>query len=402
MYHPISLWKIQLQVEKVAAKVCEPNRINYKSDLKLEFIVCKYLGHGRPQYYRRTTPPSFFSTNTGDFTTLSESDWHQLRREREEMLASASSRDRVDGVIDESLLDGDDDMDFDAENAQKETEADETVNGVLQEYMADVLGRIKRQIDSRGRPDCYANGTFWEHPKDPLFALQASATRATGVSPTELYHLDVFIWLPDRIQGFSGSFSCSCTHHHNLSRNGWNEKPIARRVKHLYRDYLLLTNRWICDKKQGGCGKSFQGTDPYILSQLPRHFQEAFPAILTVRAAVDKQLISLMRTCFATRFGPEPFAALMREMRYLDHAHRELLYLAAATSSTQFHHPRPFSKFTDKNRYAGTSPSTQYCKAVFVDWMRAYRPYFDRVIAALPATVVKGDHTFGVCYCLPF
>jgi hypothetical protein len=120
---------------------------------------------------------------------------------------SASSRDRVDGVIDESLLDGDDDMDFDAENAQKETEADETVNGVLQEYMADILGRIKQQIDSRGRPDCYANGTFWERPKDPLFALQASATRATGVSPTELYHLDVFIWLPDRIQGFSGSFS---------------------------------------------------------------------------------------------------------------------------------------------------------------------------------------------------
>jgi len=28
--------------------------------------------------------------------------------------------------------------------------------------------------------------------------------------------------------------------------------------------------------------------------------------------------------------------------------------------------------------------------------MRAYRPYFDRVIAALPATVLKGDHTFGL------
>jgi hypothetical protein len=37
-----------------------------------------------------------------------------------------------------------------------------------------------------------------------------------------------------------------------------------------------------------------------------------------------------------------------------------------------------------------------------VDWMRAHRPYFDRVIAALPATVVKGDHTFGVCNYLPF
>jgi hypothetical protein len=81
MYHLISLWKIQLQVEKVAVKVCEPNWIIYKFDLKLEFIVCKYLGHGRPQYYRCTTPPSFFSANTGDFTTLSESDWHQLCRE---------------------------------------------------------------------------------------------------------------------------------------------------------------------------------------------------------------------------------------------------------------------------------------------------------------------------------
>jgi hypothetical protein len=314
------------------------------------------------------------------------------------MLLFASSRDEVGHVIDESLLEGDDDMEFDAANAQRESEGEDAVNGVLQEYMTDILEKVKRQIHICGIPDCYSCGTFWEHPKDPLFALQASAARATGVYPTELYHLDIFIWLPDHIPGSPGKFHCSCPHHHNLSRNGWNEKPIARRVKHLYHDYLLLTNRWICDKRHGGCGKSFQGTDPYILSQLPCHSQEAFPTILTIWAAVDKELISLMHTCFSTHFGPEPCAAMMREMCYLDHAHRELLYLAAATSSAQFHHPRPFSKFCDKNRYAGTSPSTQYCKAVFVDSMRAYRPYFDRVIATLPATVVKGDHTFGVCY----
>ena len=132
-----------------------------------------------------------------DFTTLSENDWHQLRREREEMLLFASSRDDIDGVIDESLLESDDDMESDAEKAQKETEGGEAVNGVLQEYMTDILGKVKRQIDSYGRPDCYAWGTFWEHPKDPLFALQASATSSSGVSPTALYHLDVFICLPD-------------------------------------------------------------------------------------------------------------------------------------------------------------------------------------------------------------
>jgi hypothetical protein len=36
---------------------------------------------------------------------------------------------------------------------------------------------------------------------------------------------------------------------------------------------------------------------------------------------------------------------------------------------------------------------------VFVDWMWVYRPYFDRVIASLPGTVLKGDHTFWVGFC---
>jgi hypothetical protein len=114
-------------------------------------------------------------------------------------------------------------MEFNADNAQREAKAVEAVTGVLQEYMAGVLGKIKQQIDSYGRPNCYANGTFWERPKDPLFEMQVSATCATGVSPTELYHLDVFIWLPDCLPGFSGSFCCSCPHHHNLSHNGWNK-----------------------------------------------------------------------------------------------------------------------------------------------------------------------------------
>ena len=114
------------------------------------------------------------------------------------------------------------------------------------------------------------------------FALQVSATSTSGVSPAALYHLDVFIWLPDCISGSPDMLCCSCSHYCNLSHNGWNEKSIARWVKHLYHEYMLLTNQWICDTKQGGCGKSFQGTDPYVLSQLPCHFQEAFPAILSL------------------------------------------------------------------------------------------------------------------------
>ena len=99
--------------------------------------------------------------------------------------------------------------------------------------------------------------------------------------------------------------------------------------------------------------------------------------------------------------GPEPFSALLGEMRYLDHSHRELLYLSALTVSESAHSPHlePFSMFADKDHFAGTVPSKHYCKAVFVDWMRVHRPYFDHVIASLPGTVLKGDHTFWVGFC---
>ena len=64
--------------------------------------------------------------------------------------------------------------------------------------------------------------------------------------------------------------------------------------------------------------------------------------------------------------------------------------------------PGQFSEFGDKQRYAGTVPSKHYCKNVFVDWMWAHHPFFDCVVASLPAGVLKGDHTFGVstvCIC---
>lgn len=131
---------------------------------------------------------------------------------------------------------------------------------------------------------------------------------------------------------------------------------------------------------------------------MSRTLQESFPAYLTARAAFDKQLMAVMRACFSTRFGPEPFSAMLSEMRYLDHAQRELMYLAALKECPPPHlkEPESFSKFDDPLRFAGSSPSTGYCKGIFVDWMRAHRPFFDRKMAALPGEILKGDHSFKV------
>ena len=140
----------------------------------------------------------------------------------------------------------------------------------------------------------------------------------------------------------------------------------------------------------------------HLFDKSSHTFNNTFSAFLTAHAAVDKKLVSVMRSCFATRFGPEPFAAMLSEMRYLDHAHCELLYTAALHSSPT-EHPSPtgpeiFSDFWDKLRWAGTNASTQYWKGVFVDWMRAHRPYFDRIMASLSGKVLRGDHTFKVIF----
>ena len=288
-------------------------------------------------------------------------------------------------------------------------ETDAEMGGVLFEYLKSLIERFKKEITDFGHPAVYRGGSFWSRPRHPVFALEASRKTPAGINPRELYHRDVFVWLlglPTRLPGEPDALRCpNCKtrqgQYQTLSRKGYNSDPPARRVKGLHRDYFLLTNRLECVKtSSGGCGTKFQATDPDILAQLSRTLQEAFPAFLTAHAAVDKNLVSIMRSCFATRFGPEPFTKMVAEMQFLDHAHLELLYVSALQSSPTSHPspsgPESFSHINDKLRYAAKTSSTQFYSAVFVDWMQAHRVFFDRVMACLTGKILRGDHTFKV------
>jgi hypothetical protein len=108
--------------------------------------------------------------------------------------------------------------------------------------------------------------------------------------------------------------------------------------------------------------------------------------------------MSQMCNTFATRFGPSPFAEMMSELQRKHHAELELMYLDAAHSynlygSTQI---PEFLSFDDPLRYAGISPSVQYLKTMFVDWLTAHRIFIERAQACLPADIMKLDHTFDV------
>ncbi|KAF9059130.1 hypothetical protein BDP27DRAFT_1431786 [Rhodocollybia butyracea] len=176
-------------------------------------------------------------------------------------------------------------------------------------------------------------------------------------SPDPLCLQPIFVWLPEYLPGRPDYYKCKCGGH--LTGNGYAHNPMAQRVCTTTGiDYYLFTNHFVCDLRRmnsPGCGANYQGSDPHILTQLPRWVQEAFPAYLTTQAAVDKLVIDQMKPCFAGRFGPDPFSKMLRELQMLQHSRRELMYLSAAAS---YGLARPdqvpsFPAFDDPMKYAG-------------------------------------------------
>jgi hypothetical protein len=91
-----------------------------------------------------------------------------------------------------------------------------------------------------------------------------------------------------------------------------------------------------------------------------------------------------MCNAFATRFGPAPFAEMASELQHNHHAELELMYYDAARSLGLHGSLIPsFSSFGDPLRYAGSSPSVHYLKAMFVDWLMAHRIFIERAQASL-------------------
>ncbi|KAK7008393.1 hypothetical protein R3P38DRAFT_3590350 [Favolaschia claudopus] len=265
-------------------------------------------------FYSQAPPtiPVIFSASTG----IAAGHWRQLNSEFEFITENDEHADIAAGDcnIDESLVnEALDHIHPDAGSAEAGIGADETV------------------VDSE-----ITNNFFYDRPPHPVFALH-NGMKVNGLDPRDLYLRDVFIWLPYLLPGSPKRFICTCGG--ALSRNGFNDDPIARRVRHIPDDFFLFTNRFICDDRrlnEPGCGKSWQGTDPHVLAQLPRQVQVAFPGL------------------------------------------------------------QQFSSFDDPKGYAGSPPSAPYLKGLFTDVVSAHRVFIERDTATKPLTIAKADHTFDV------
>ncbi|THU83621.1 hypothetical protein K435DRAFT_871103 [Dendrothele bispora CBS 962.96] len=110
---------------------------------------------------------------------LSESEWERLLAEQQQAKEVDPQTDGYGNYVDESVYDevpalGNESLD-DIPDSFGANEAEETM-GIQTEYLATILTKLKDEIKSRNRPDCYAAGTFWIRPRDPIqyIALRAS------------------------------------------------------------------------------------------------------------------------------------------------------------------------------------------------------------------------------------
>jgi len=110
-------------------------------------------------------------------------------------------------------------------------------------------------------------------------------------------------------------------------------------------------------------------------------------------------MMSQMCNAFVTHFGPAPFAEMASELQHSHHTELELMYYDAACSLGLYGFLIPsFLSFGNPLRYAGSSPSVHYLKAIFVDWLIAHQIFIKQAHTSLPANVMKVDHmSFSIC-----
>ncbi|KAJ7637248.1 hypothetical protein DFH06DRAFT_1433264, partial [Mycena polygramma] len=175
---------------------------------------------------------------------------------------------------------------------------------------------------------------------------------------------------------------------------GWNSNPVARRIVNLDTCYYILTKRVKC---RDACGKSCNMYNHDVLKQLPPLLRNQFPAFLTHRSGIDKSVMTLVRSTIAHGLTPSGWEHVFRELhvRKRDLAERAYLYALKAIPSQRRPSPlTPFSSFSNKNGYAGFSPSRWYISKLYVEYMGVIKRHQDQAMSALTLTTGQMDQSY--------
>jgi hypothetical protein len=110
--------------------------------------------------------------------------------------------------------------------------------------------------------------------------------------------------------------------------------------------------------------------------------------------------MTLIKAGMAHSLSPNAWSKILRELHLREHDLRELTYLYAIQKEESKHNVAKayplFSKFEDESGYAGLAPHRSYITTLYIDFIEHACHVLDQCVAALPAGVIKWDHSFKV------
>ncbi|KAJ7148830.1 hypothetical protein C8R46DRAFT_1310919 [Mycena filopes] len=265
----------------------------------------------------------------------------------------------------------------------------------FQQILTTILAELKHdlEITTEGKSRHYLAGTFWLPRKAVWFSLGR-----LNVKPADLFLPDFFIWDPLSLLGSSGIVCPEC-HSRHLTRDGVVERP--RRVVDLDACFWIVGYTYACRARVGGCGVRFRSWDQRVLARLPLPLAAEFPAHLTWRSGLSTRAFGVVRSCFQHGMGAEEVADLLR-MQHLRH-YDEIRVQYLRTKVQQMNFPgktyEPFPSFEDRSSsgFHGFTPSGQWLRDVYDNFIEKHRDVFNQHTAMLPARIGAIDHSHKVC-----
>jgi hypothetical protein len=213
------------------------------------------------------------------------------------------------------------------------------------------------------------------------------------------------VWLPHLLVQripcpacLSSGHKTSNGDHVYLWLKGWPKAP--RRIVDLDKCIYIIGYRYSCSHSD--CNKTYQSWSPALRSVLPRSLSASFTHHLTYRSGLTDRVVALMRASFQHGIGPGPFSETIRTFHLRHYEQLQLQYLemifvrlqsATASMMAKF---KPFGLFHDRDGYAGFTPSANYFRDFYVNYIASHASEIDQHMAMLSAKILIIDGSFKV------
>ncbi|KAF7783068.1 hypothetical protein Agabi119p4_2444 [Agaricus bisporus var. burnettii] len=189
----------------------------------------------------------------------------------------------------------------------------------LMEPFEAAIEESKRR-DNHGLPPLYQKSTFWFPTPAPYFLFRLCA----HVLPQTLYNPRLFLWDPLAL------YRIPCPRC-KLPLNRHSHIRHPRRCVDLNTTFWIIGYRYRCrhctNPRTGRQTITYRSWDPRIMESLPPELAAEFPACLSYRSGMSKQLFELMRSTFQNGIGSGQFADLLGVQHLLAYNDLHLQYL---------------------------------------------------------------------------